>query len=67
MDTPLLQVLVVDDYEPWRRDLCLSLERYSRLQVIAEASDGPGALVQAHYFQPDLVFLDIGLPQNERH
>jgi DNA-binding NarL/FixJ family response regulator len=63
MGIPPLRVMVVDDYEVWRRFLCSSLQRNEGLQIVAEASDGHEALSQAQLFQPDLIFLDIGLPK----
>ena len=55
-------VLVVDDYEPFRRFICLTLRNRTELQVICEASDGLEAVKKAEELQPDLILLDIGLP-----
>jgi DNA-binding NarL/FixJ family response regulator len=55
-------VLVVDDYEPWRRWVCSTLQKRPELQVIGEVSDGLEALQKATELQPDLILLDIGLP-----
>ena len=55
-------VLIVDDYEPWRRFLRLTLAVREQLQIIAEVSDGPEAIQKAEELQPDLILLDIGLP-----
>jgi DNA-binding NarL/FixJ family response regulator len=55
-------VLVVDDYEPWRRFVCREIERSARWRVIAETGDGLSAVRHAHALAPDLVLLDIGLP-----
>ena len=62
MVTPSIHVLVVDDYEPWRRFVTASLQKDPRFQLIGEGSDGPHAVQQAQQMQPDLVVLDIGLP-----
>jgi len=53
---------VVDDYEPWRRFIRLTLLAQERLQIVAEVADGPEALQQAQELKPDLILLDIGLP-----
>jgi DNA-binding NarL/FixJ family response regulator len=53
---------VVDDYEPFRRFVCSTLERRPELQVIGESSDGLEAVQKAEESQPDLIVLDIGLP-----
>lgn len=58
----ITRVLVVDDYEPWRRFVCSTLHKQSELQVIGEVSDGLEAIQKAQELQPDLILLDIGLP-----
>ena len=55
-------VLVVDDFEPWRRHVCSTLARSSRWKVVAEAADGPEAVQKAIDLRPDLILLDVGLP-----
>jgi DNA-binding NarL/FixJ family response regulator len=55
-------VLIVDDYEPWRKFACLTLQKRPELRIVGEASDGLEAVEQAHKLQPDLILLDIGLP-----
>lgn len=57
-----IRVLVVEDFEPFRRFLCSLLEKRSELQVVAEVSDGLEAVAKADQLQPDLILLDIGLP-----
>jgi len=57
-----IRVLVVDDYEPWRRFACSTLRREPELQIIGQASDGLEAVQQAQQLQPDFILLDIGLP-----
>ena len=54
---------MVDDYEPWRRFISSTLQRSPELQVVGEASDGIGAVQKAGDLQPDLILLDIGLPE----
>jgi len=60
---PNCKILVVDDYEPFRRFVCSTLERKAGLQIIDQASDGLEALEKAESHQPDLLLLDIGLPK----
>ena len=57
-----IRVLVVDDYEPFRRVVCSRLESRPDLEVIGEASDGLEAVEKAQALKPDLILLDIGLP-----
>ncbi len=58
-----IRILVVDDYEPWRRFVSSTLCKKRELQVICEASDGLEAVRRAEELQPDLIVLDIGLPK----
>ena len=58
-----VRVLVVDDYEPFRRFVCSMLSKAPGLQVIGEVSDGLEAVQRAEELQPDLILLDIGLPK----
>jgi CheY-like chemotaxis protein len=62
MDSPVVRVLVVDDFEEWRRELRTILEEKSTFRVVGEAENGRDALQQAQVLRPDLVLLDIGLP-----
>jgi DNA-binding NarL/FixJ family response regulator len=62
MAVPTVRVLVVDDYEPFRRFVCSTLKQRPGLQVAGEASDGLEAVRKAEELQPDLIVLDLGLP-----
>jgi DNA-binding NarL/FixJ family response regulator len=57
-----IRVLVVDDFEPWRRAVCSILGKDSDLVVVGECSDGTDAVRKCGELQPDLVLLDIQLP-----
>jgi DNA-binding NarL/FixJ family response regulator len=57
-----VRILVVDDYEPFRQSVCAMLSKAQGLQVIGEGSDGLEAVQKAEELQPDLILLDIGLP-----
>jgi DNA-binding NarL/FixJ family response regulator len=59
----VIRILVVDDFEPFRRFLCETLQARPELQVVGEASDGLQAVQKAEELQPDLILLDIGLPK----
>ena len=58
-----IRVLVVDDFEPFRRLLCSILQNKLELGSIVEASDGLEAIDLAQALQPDLILLDVGLPK----
>jgi len=55
-------ILVVDDFEPWRRFVSSLLRTILELQVAGEASDGLEAVQKAAELKPDLILLDIALP-----
>lgn len=61
LENPTFRVLVVDDYEPWRRHACSLLRKQAELEVIGEVSDGLEAVQKAQKLQPDLILLDLGL------
>jgi two-component system KDP operon response regulator KdpE len=54
------RILVVDDDRPLRRALAINLR--ARGYHVEEAEDGRGALAAAASGKPDLVVLDLGLP-----
>jgi DNA-binding NarL/FixJ family response regulator len=56
------RILVVDDYEPWRRLVQTTLQKQPELEVVGNVSDGLEAVQQAERLQPDIILLDIGLP-----
>ena len=62
LEKPKVRVLVVDDYEPFRRFVCSTLKQRPDLLVVGEASDGLEAVQKAEELQPDLIALDLGLP-----
>ncbi|MGA9306606.1 MAG: response regulator transcription factor [Candidatus Sulfotelmatobacter sp.] len=62
VESSSVRVLVVDDYEPFRRFVRSTLNQRPDLQVIGEASDGLEAVKKAEGMQPDLIVLDLGLP-----
>ena len=57
-----VKVLVVEDYEPFRRFVCSALQQRAAEFDLTEASDGLDAVQKAVTFEPDLILLDIGLP-----
>lgn len=58
-----LRILVVDDFEPWRRFVSSVLGGKPELQVVGEASDGLVAVQKAVKLKPDLILLDLHLPK----
>jgi DNA-binding NarL/FixJ family response regulator len=56
------RILVVDDHEVVRQGLVALLDRRPNFQVVAEAGTVEEALAQAHLHQPDIVIMDVRLP-----
>jgi DNA-binding NarL/FixJ family response regulator len=57
-----VRVLIADDHAPTRADLREAIEQDERFVVVAEASDGPGAVAAALRERPDVCLLDIRMP-----
>lgn len=56
------KILVVEDYEPFRRFICSTLQKRPKFEVICEVTDGLEAVHRAEELHPDLIVLDVGLP-----
>jgi two-component system nitrate/nitrite response regulator NarL len=56
------RVLVVEDYERFRRFVCSTLTERPEFEVICEVSDGLEGVHRAEELHPDLILLDVGLP-----
>jgi two-component system, NarL family, response regulator DevR len=57
-----LRLLVVDDHEVVRQGLVALLDRRDGFQVVAEAGSVAEAVEQAHRHEPDIVVMDVRLP-----
>ena len=55
-------ILLVDDHRMMREGLRLILDQESDFQVVGEAADGRVALELSGTLQPDIVVMDIGMP-----
>ncbi len=60
--TPVLRLLVVDDHEVVRQGLVALLDRREGFQVVAEAGTVAEAVDQARRHQPEIVIMDVRLP-----
>lgn len=59
---PKTDILVVDDYEPWRSKAREILQARPEWRIVGEACDGPEAVEMATKLEPDIILLDLGLP-----
>jgi DNA-binding NarL/FixJ family response regulator len=55
--------LIVDDYEFWRYCVVSMLKDYPEFEIVGEGSDGLDAVEMSAQLHPDIVLLDIGLPE----
>ncbi len=57
-----LRVLVVDDHPAFRRALTSALKMVGGIEVAGEAGGGIAATQQAHDLEPDVVLMDLSMP-----
>ncbi len=57
-----LRIMLVDDHEVVRQGLRALLEAEADLEVIAEAGDGREAIDVARIREPDVVVMDVRMP-----
>jgi DNA-binding NarL/FixJ family response regulator len=60
--TPI-RVLVADDHAILREGICSLLERQDDITVVGEAANGQEALAQAAALRPDIVLMDLAMPE----
>jgi DNA-binding NarL/FixJ family response regulator len=58
-----MRILVVDDHEVVRRGICSVLATESSLTLCGEAVDGKDAVEKAKVLRPDIIVMDITMPQ----
>ena len=59
---PPLSTLIAEDYDDFRRTLRILLEEKTPCLVVGEVSDGVQAVKMAEELRPDLILLDVALP-----
>ena len=57
-----IDILIVDDHQPFRAALRALLEGDARLRIVGEAGDGATALDLAHELRPAVVIMDVSMP-----
>jgi two-component system nitrate/nitrite response regulator NarL len=58
-----IRVVVADDSRTALRAVCSYLEFEGQFEIVGTAADGLSALHQAERHRPDLVLLDLSMPQ----
>ena len=57
-----LKTITVDDERVALRRLARLLARNDEVEIVAECTDGPGAVAAVRQHQPDVLFLDVQMP-----
>jgi len=57
-----VRVLLVDDHEIMREGMCALLGKYPEYEVAGQAADGRVAIQLVDQLAPDIVIMDIGMP-----
>jgi two-component system nitrate/nitrite response regulator NarL len=58
-----LRILIVDDHETVRRGVCSILESRRNTEICGEAVNGQQAVEMASQLKPDLIILDVTMPE----
>ena len=58
----MINVLLVEDHELYRMGLKMLLEQAEGINLLAEASDGIDGVKKARELTPNVILMDIGLP-----
>jgi DNA-binding NarL/FixJ family response regulator len=61
----MIRVLIADDQELVRAGFRMILELQEDIEVIGEAGDGAGAVTMARELDPDVVLMDVRMPDTD--
>jgi DNA-binding NarL/FixJ family response regulator len=59
------KILIVDDHDLFRQGVCNTIKAEEDFEVVGEAEDGTEALAKARELKPDLILMDIRMPQGD--
>jgi NarL family two-component system response regulator LiaR len=57
-----IKVLIVDDHAMVCQALSILLNSFDEIEVVAIAHDGQMAVTMCHFYQPDVVLMDLTMP-----
>ena len=63
MPAKIIKVLLVDDHQLVRKGLKMIMESEKNIKVIDEAEDGSEAIIKTVKLRPDVVVMDINMPE----
>ena len=58
-----VKILIADDHEIMRDGLRAMIEKQPGMQVVAEAENGQAAIILNRKFRPDIIVMDINMPE----
>ena len=58
-----IRIMLADDHKLIRDGLRALIEKHDNMEVIGEAADGQTAVLNAKKLSPDVVVIDIGMPE----
>jgi len=58
-----IRVLIIDDHAIVRKGIRALLEQVEHIEVVGEASDGREAVAQAESLRPDVILMDLVMPE----
>jgi DNA-binding NarL/FixJ family response regulator len=58
-----VRVLLVDDFELVRAGLRMALETVPGVEIVGEAGDGAAGVAEAERLRPDVVLMDVRMPE----
>jgi YesN/AraC family two-component response regulator len=64
MISSMIRILLVDDQSIIRQGIKMRFALEKDLEVVGEAGDGKTAVEMAKTLQPDIVVMDVEMPQN---
>ena len=58
----MINVLLIEDHPLYRMGLSMLLEKEQDIKLLAESADGADGIKKAREYSPDVILMDIGLP-----
>ncbi|GAA2043328.1 response regulator transcription factor [Yaniella flava] len=58
----MISVLIADDHSAIRAGLRMIMANSENIEIVAEASDGRAAMQNAHALKPDVILMDLQMP-----